>query len=250
MVFKPDAWQEVGDTLWDAVINDGKDSKAARQLGSTWRNVLHALLEMKAERNAVMAVSQLLAALVVADSSDACATPVSSSAPAPNAPSLPVVEKESSVARFFGLSRAAPVKGMTGKIASSVAELKKSVQDSSGSQPCPPPHEPPLPPPPRPAPAAPDTPDVPDKPAVGTSEPDGGAAAAGACSRGSACVSGHQSPTASADDTERTLDQVVKFLEKWTPDRTRQLAGPIRPVTLPAPAPSAPSSGRSLAERL
>ncbi|XP_064008266.1 serine/threonine-protein kinase PAK 3-like [Pogoniulus pusillus] len=125
--------REVGDALWDAVLSNGTDSESPRQLSPARREVLRALLKMKAERNtaAVAFLVLLLALPAVPNSSDACAAPGFSSTPAP--------KNEGSVVRFFGLGRAASVKGVAGKVASSVAELKMSVPYDPGGHPCRPP---------------------------------------------------------------------------------------------------------------
>ncbi|XP_055648691.1 uncharacterized protein LOC129783056 [Falco peregrinus] len=56
-MFSVTEWREIGDFLWDATLSG---SKSAKDLGTTWREVMNHLRSMVAEKKMAMAASDLL----------------------------------------------------------------------------------------------------------------------------------------------------------------------------------------------
>lgn len=49
LIFSIDEWWDIGDHMWDSVINGGKEEKMLRTLGPLWRSIINTLKAVQAE---------------------------------------------------------------------------------------------------------------------------------------------------------------------------------------------------------
>ena len=61
LIFSVDKWCDIGDCMWESVINGGKEEKLLRPLDPLWRSVINSLKAMQAKRQAAAAAMQALA---------------------------------------------------------------------------------------------------------------------------------------------------------------------------------------------
>ncbi|XP_074021613.1 uncharacterized protein [Numenius arquata] len=101
MLFSVSEWRDFGGTMWQKTIEgDEKEEKEIKAVRGLWHTVLETLKAMKAEREVACAAAQMLG---------------------PGAAALKPESKPGPIARFFGLPA---VKGMTGTVCKTVAEIR------------------------------------------------------------------------------------------------------------------------------
>ena len=61
LIFSIDKWCDIGNCMWESVINAGKEEKLLRTLDPLWRSIINSLKAMQAERRVAAAAMQVLA---------------------------------------------------------------------------------------------------------------------------------------------------------------------------------------------
>ncbi|PKU45891.1 endogenous retrovirus group k member 8 gag poly [Limosa lapponica baueri] len=101
MLFSVSEWRDFGGTMWQKTIKGNeKEEKEIKAVRKLWNTVLETLKVMKVEREVACAAAQMLG---------------------PGAAALNSQSKPGPIARFFGLLA---VKGMTGTVCKTVAEIR------------------------------------------------------------------------------------------------------------------------------